>query len=602
MSGGLLVVSVRPDREPPPVERVDRAVQRYLVPPGSDPRSTVRADAGYLTIAAPEPADLLPDAAGGFTVRLVRAVRGPTADVGTGRLAAMLSDASAVDAAALSELLPPFAAAHRAHAEAPLVVAGDWLGHRHLFWWQGDGVAAVSTSALAIGVIAESRVDPAALGIQSLLGWQVGPGTLLTGVSKLPPGSVAVLRAGRVEIIRYARALSHVPAPEAPEQIVSEMAGRLREILHSYVTDHPDAVLQLSGGQDSRLILCAIPPHLRSGMAALTLDVTGGVEEPVARRLSHACGLSHQTHWLDHRPPADRERGYHAALGAVPDLNAMASPLALGALALIEADLGQGRRLSGTGGETARGFYYPGQPRTATTSPRLVERLADWRLTTNEAVQQDALDPGFAAAARAATMTALAECFAQYSSDWNRATDEFYLWQRVQRWAGAHDTAAATSRELVNPLLDRRFIALALASHPALRRGSRLTSRVIHRLDPGLAAVPLDSGLVPAQVAHGGVRARAVAARVTGQKAAAKISQHLRRQRRPQPGAAVLASHVVESWRRSPEALDPVRGSGVLRERWLDELVGGRRSAEPTTVAFLLNLLAATEVAATSTT
>ena len=64
------------------------------------------------------------------------------------------------------------------------------------------------------------------------------------------------------------------------------MAAILRQIHHAYVSDHPDTVLQLSGGQDSRILLCAIPAEQRAGLHALTLDTHGGPEWAVARRLA----------------------------------------------------------------------------------------------------------------------------------------------------------------------------------------------------------------------------------------------------------------------------------------------------------------------------
>lgn len=543
---------------------------------------------GWVAFSGPANDDRLPDQHGGFTVRLTRSSRGPDGDLGTDRLAGSL-DADRLDGHLLAGLLPPFAAAHRPPGEAtPTVLAGDWLGLRALFWWQSGGVAAVSTSAPALAALAEAELDVPALGRQSLLGWQVGLSTGYAGITKLAPGCAAVLRQGRVTIRQYA------DSPLAGERlplgtVVDRAASVLQDFHRGYLADHPKTVLQLSGGQDSRLLLCAVPPELRPGLRALTLDVRGGAESRVASRLRDACGFTHELHWLDDQPPVDPPTAYRVATEAAASLNGLASPLARGALTLIESDLEQGRRLTGTGGETGRGFYYPGQPRHATTSDQLVRRLADWRLFTNEAVEPAALDPDFAAGRRTAAVEAIGDCFGSYSADWLCATDEFYLWQRVQRWAGAQDTPAATERHLVNPLLDRRFIGLVLATSPAERRHSRLAGRLIQRLSPELAAIPLDSGLVPARLARGG--AGSATAWVTARKTAGKLWQRLRGTRRSQLGAAELAGLVVARWRAQPDLVLPVRRTGLIHDRWLDELLDGRRDALPATVAFLVNLL-----------
>ncbi len=56
--------------------------------------------------------------------------------------------------AELARVFPPFAVAHRASAGEPIHVAVDWLGFFQLYVWQGVGVAAVSTSARALAVLA----------------------------------------------------------------------------------------------------------------------------------------------------------------------------------------------------------------------------------------------------------------------------------------------------------------------------------------------------------------------------------------------------------------------------------------------------------------
>ena len=71
----------------------------------------------------------------------------------------------------------------------------------------------------------------------------------------------------------------------------------------------------------------------------------------------------------------------------------MADPLAHAALAMAEARAQPGVRISGLGGEVARGFYYFGRPRTTPVTRQRVERLARWRMFTNESVPADALDP-----------------------------------------------------------------------------------------------------------------------------------------------------------------------------------------------------------------
>jgi asparagine synthase (glutamine-hydrolysing) len=190
-------------------------------------------------------------------------------------------------------------------------------------------------------------------------------------------------------------------------------------------------------------------------------------------------------------------------------------------------------------------------------------------------------------------VTVIDECFAALSTDWLRATDEFYLFHRTQRWAGAHGTVAAVNRHYVNPLLDREFLRLALTPAPQDKRDSRLTGLLMSRLDPALAVVPLDTGLVPTRMGRAGLARTAAVARYTATKTARKVRQRLRGSRRDQLGAAGFADLVLTHWRSAPDAVEPLRRTGIVATSWLDQVLDGQRSAPASTVAFLINLLVA---------
>jgi asparagine synthase (glutamine-hydrolysing) len=528
-------------------------------------------------VELPEGAGADPD--GGRTVLLCREPRGPSADVTAADVARYL-DGGAVNGAALGDVTPPFGAVHR-RGDVTIAVT-DWLGYRQLYWWQGDGVAAVSTSAPALGRLAGGGLDREALGVQSLLGWQLGLGTPFAGVTKLAPGCLAELRAGRVVVERY-DSDRREPGRPLPE-VVATGARLLKELLSGYVDDHPDAVLQLTGGHDSRILLGAISRERRTGLRTLTLDAPGGRDAAIAASLSNRYGMRHQVFDIASLAAMTPAEGYRLAVAAAADLGLAADPLALAPLSAAEARLEQGRRLSGLGGEVARGFYYGGQP-AGRTSPALVERLARWRLFTNEAVDSAALDEGFAVAAQKYAVALLTEQLCGYSEDWLRALDEFYLWQRMHRWAGAHGTVAAVRRAFVNPMFDRRFIDLVRSVAPAEKRNSRLLGGLMVALDEELAGIPLDSGLLPAQLAVGR-SARTANAR----KVIRKVAQRIGGRRRPPLGAALLAQRVVAHWRANPDLLTPVTDTGMVRATYVVELLEGRRETDPATAAFLLNL------------
>lgn len=490
------------------------------------------------------------------------------------------------DAAGLAEVLPAFAAARRTGRDTAVAVT-DALGFRHLYHSQGRGWSAFSTSARALALLGNHPIDLEALSLQSLLGWQVGQATPYAGVTKLAPGGLVRLRGGGLEIFD-----GRPGEPEALEldQAVERAADLLRHNLTAYVNDHPDASIQLTGGQDSRILLSAVPPELRRGLTAITLSVPGSEDVAIAADICARTGTRHHVEALASLDGLSPEEAYGECAEASVRLEGMADPLALAALTMAERGLDQGHRISGLGGEVARGFYYLGGPRPRPVTRARVARLASWRMFANEAVDPGALTPSLREHARDQAVDRIHDLMSASGKDWLAATDDFYLEQRMQRWAGVTDTAVCLDRSVVNPMLDDRFIAIAQGMTPASKHGSLFLARLQMALDPDLGRMSLDGRPAPEAYAHPGLANRARAVRTLAGKATRKARQRIGHSTRPPAGGAVLATKVLELWRREPHLLDPARDHGVLDEAWLDRLVSGEVDVAPSTVAFVLNV------------
>ncbi|MBC2931407.1 asparagine synthase-related protein [Nocardioides sp. zg-1228] len=492
----------------------------------------------------------------------------------------------AEDLAGLAEILPPFGAFRRISDDEAVAVT-DALGFRHLYHAQWDGCAALSTSARVLGSLGGHGVDREALAVQSLLGWQVGQSTLYAGVTKLAPGHLVRLRSGRVELE------DGRPAPIAPLDLddgVAAATDMLRTHLTAYVTDHPDATLQLTGGQDSRILLSAVPPELRRGLRAMTLGVPGSPDAAIAGEIAARTGLRHQVEKLESLDGLSAEEAHALAVEASLRLEEMADPLALAALTVVEQGFDQGHRIAGLGGEVARGFYYLGPSRSTAVTRARVARLAGWRMFANEGIDPEALVSPLREAAEDVAVDRIHRLMSATGKEWLAATDDFYLEQRMQRWAGVTDTAVCTDRSVANPMLDDRFIAIAQAMSPASKRRSVFLARLQMSLDPELGRVPLDGRPPPEAFARPGLATTARAARTVSRRAVAKARQRLSSTTRPPAGGVVLARRVVEHWRRHPDLLDTAREHQVLDDAWLDRLVGGEMDPAPSTVAYVLNL------------
>ena len=407
------------------------------------------------------------------------------------------------DPSALTELLPTFAAAVSL-PDGGTSVATDYLGFRHVFHAQRDGAGVVSTSSQACAAELGTALDLDAVALQSQLGWQLGQRTLFEGVAKLAPSGIATLKDGAVTLSSYRGCGAARPVDLG--HAVQVAARVLRTYLTAYLEDHPDAGLQLTGGQDSRLLLSAIPKAQRRGLRVVTLGRAGDPDVDIAGELATRYGMRHEILSLSGLEELDPAETYALCLEAAHRLDYSADPVAHAALTVAESRSEPGPRISGLGGEVARGFYYLGLPTTAPVSAKRAERLAHWRMFVNEAVPVEALDPSFGQWAREFATGEVVRVLSETGRPWMAATDDLYLHHRMQRWAGVTETAVCLDRQIVNPMLDDRFIAVATALDPLDKRSSRFLGRLQLALDDELGSIPMDGRPAPAAYAHRSAR------------------------------------------------------------------------------------------------
>lgn len=470
----------------------------------------------------------------------------------------------------------------------------DPYGLRGLYWYQGDGWAALGSSATALAAVARAELDPVAVGAFALLGSYLDDRTPFLGVRRLRGGEHAVLRAGGVDVVER--------DPEAPrgrptsrQDLVAEGVAAARAGVAACLRAHPEASLELSGGLDSRLVLAAIPPPRRLGRAALTIDHQGSGDAGVAAVLAQRTGLRHEivpAAALADLPP---ERALALCRSAAREQDHMGNPVAQAILDWVEAQLPQTPRLSGQNGEYLRGYYYAGQPPLQRTSPAAVRRLARWRLFANEQVDPGLFAPGFHDDAVAATMQALVARFEGFAGDWLQRTDEYYLHERMARWVGTNYTSAARRRPVLAPFFHPDWVEWGRRAPARAKHGSRLFSQVLRTLDPGLASVPLENGLTPGGMASRDLSTRLRRTGITVRKVRRKVEQRLRPSEKPAAGAPLLAAKALTALRASPEALTVLQRVPFLDGGALEMVAEGRRDLDSVSLAFLLAVLGAVE-------
>jgi asparagine synthase (glutamine-hydrolysing) len=515
-----------------------------------------------------------------------RVVRDTNGSVPAARVVSLLQS----DPSALARLLPPFGAVSAIGRQVRMVA--DSMGFQHLFYSPPDAKQAqlLSSSSLVAGRAIAAKLDETAVAVQSLLGWQLGQRTLLAGIQKLAPAAIATLDKDGVKIAQ--------PEPAEREPIefgeaVLQAAALLRTSLNALLDDHPEAVLQLTGGMDSRLLLSAIPERRRRGLRAMTLEVPGTGDVAIAGAIARLYGVRHNVHGLTDVGGIDPEEAWKLCLADTVRLDAMADPVALAAQRIAELAFDQGVRISGLGGEIARGFYYVGKVHDRPYTRADAEQLAAWRMFVNEAVEPGLLTKEFSTWARRAANEQVYEALVAGGEEWFRAADELYVRHRMQRWAGATDTAVSDQRMVVNPMLDAGFLDIAARLSPQDKAGSRFLAALQMELDPELGRLPLEGRPAPAVYANPPRWQPALNGLSLGKRVARKAMQKLKRGNRPPAGGTVLAGKVVQFWRGQPRTLEPLAAVGFVRDEWLDDLLSERIEPRPSSVAFVTNIVVA---------
>jgi asparagine synthase (glutamine-hydrolysing) len=490
----------------------------------------------------------------------------------------------------LRSLLPPFAACFRDRRGGPVTIATDTCGLRHVYHWQGDGWAALSSSSLLLALVVEAGVDEQAMGMFSAIGNHMLEHTPFEGVRRLPAGTMARSSHGRIELETYARQQALAPVAGDRRHQAEVGVGVIREAVGACLRAFPDAGMELSGGFDSRAVLAAIPPDERRGRYALTLGTPGNPDIRVATGIADDLGLDHQIIDITRISEVGPEKILDLARNAALRRDCTANPMGTGVLDWIESQVPRVPRLNGQNAEFGRAHLYPGQRQHDHVTGQMVDRLARWRIIQNHSTDDLVLSAEFNGMRTEEALASLREQFRLLDVDWLRSLDEYYFQSRMERWAGIDYTAAGHDRVILSPYFSAGYLEWVRGCDPHDRRASRVFAAMFDRLDPDLAARPLHLGISPHDVARGGPAVAAKRTWIGTAQTTAKVWQRLRGVGRGSAGADHFAHLVVDAWR---EVGDPI--DALARHRFVDldgvrRVVDGEATVSSASIAFLVDL------------
>ena len=425
------------------------------------------------------------------------------------RLGASLRSGTAAWRAAAAPLDGFFALAAGDPAGRELAAATDRTGTLHLYRAAAGSCELLSTSSLLLAGLAGAGFDPVAVHEFLGTGSVFESRSLHAGVEKLPPAVLLRWRDGRLvarERWWELRPLLWGGAEaRAHPGDVPALAGALTAALDALLAAHPAAVLDLTGGFDSRAVLGAA---LATGRPFRTVVVGADDDGDVvaAGAIARAFGLSH-THLVPGRDYG--ARGLPDLRAALALCDGEADVVEYAGIAQIQrrmaesagaAGAGGGATINGSSGELCRGYWWDLLPSLDAPGPAFdARRAALGRFATDDWADRMLAGAGDAAGGGATLADHFTGVVERAVADLRdlpavALADVIYLTLRMQRWAGRLVSATDRLWPCVSPFMFEGPMRAALSAPPERRRRDRMMRALIEHLNPALALLPMADG------------------------------------------------------------------------------------------------------------
>lgn len=410
---------------------------------------------------------------------------------GTGAEARLLQQCQRVGIAQVAQELSGFFTLlfHDA-ARAATFLLTDLMGSRHAFLREFPWGLALASSSLALASLAPAPLDP--LGCEEFLrtGIVYEDRSFFRDVRKLAPASLYQFANGKLleqktywDVRQLApEALQGAPAIEAFGATLTQAARQVGQTFPKIISD-------LTGGYDSRALVAG----LMTAELKFETTVSGAPSSPdvvIARGLAEITRQPHHPVEVNPRVSFSQlQKALAVTDGEIDLVEYGRNVLPVHERTAQQFDIS----LNGSFGEVARGYWWELLlPKTGERTPLDARKVAAGRYVVDpSAAQLFPQQTDFVA-----HFAAMIERVNEGLSDWPNTTqmDHAYLRMRMQRWQGRMATSTDQIRACLSPLMFRPVLEVMLQTEQRLRQRSLLVREMLVRLQPRLAAYPLEHG------------------------------------------------------------------------------------------------------------
>ncbi|MHC4101978.1 MAG: asparagine synthase-related protein, partial [Planctomycetota bacterium] len=449
-------------------------------------------------------------------------------------------------------------------------VESDHYGLRPIFYGlDKQRRPIVSTRPDVVAALIDGRLSSQSLAECLAVGFTLQSHSLFEGVRRLRPQERLIHNSPRGFSIAGVHRELEVPGEQRNAQGTADIwiSALAPKIVDAF---DQGAVLELSGGVDSRLVLAL---GLHAGTKPKLAFTLGHVDDEDVRIAQSIC----EQHSIEHRALpieiddahiADEGFSFVRRAGFAVNASSYAwMPRVFEKLAATRT-----AQIGGGGGECATGFYY--SPFDALCRARSMQSLWVHRRLFRSGVT---LAGTFGAERGAQLNTEITDealrVLRWMDGSWRRRTDELYLTQRVPNAGGAVLSASACWYEPLQPLLHEPYIEWGRSLETDQRADRRAQMEIVHALAPELGTIPYSSNRRFAS----SPREKLARRLRTMHTAAGKIRRRLRNERHAPDLGAVSVARALSRDEQVVDALDRLAARDELEldrehvQRMIDE-------------------------------
>lgn len=379
-----------------------------------------------------------------------------------------------------------------------VVVITDPMGSLHTYLRQSAHGVWVSTASIALS---DSKgLDPLGLAEYLATGIIYEDRSLWLGVRKLEPASVTVIEGSKVSTSYYWRIAhafeSRLSLQDASEGLMTNLVSAIAQLGSLF----KPGVSDLTGGYDSRLLLC--------GILASDIDFDYTVAGPsdsadVVTASAIAAQLGLRLNHVENSPAFSLARFDQAISLSDGEYNAFDFARILESQGTMAQKYDMS--LNGSFGEVARGYWWellwPHMDKTRPLDAAMLARKRFGAVPFVDLLKHPPFESlvGHLGGVVQRTVEPFQD-FALCSQ-----MDAVYLSMRMQRWQGRIASNTNQIWPALSPLGFTHVLSPILAAVPSARFRSLMPRYIFSKWNPALASIPLEHGYPPAVATLGNV-------------------------------------------------------------------------------------------------